>query len=76
VNNRARFPVVWLWTACWVPGVDPQAPSSLTRSGPATGGTGDNRGDVVRRLLHTGMPLPASRPALFPIVPSPYSYNL
>ena len=76
MNNPARFPVVSLWTACEVLGMDPQAPSPGPRSAPSAWGTGDNRAGSVRRLLHTGMPLRDSRTALFPTVPSPYSYNL
>jgi hypothetical protein len=56
--------------------MDPQA-SSPHPSVPAGGwGTGGNRGCAVRSLLHTGIPLLDWCGALFPIVPSPYSYNL
>ena len=65
-----------VWTACEVLGVDPQAHVSRARFGGPTGGTGENAPHAVRSVVHTGMPLPASCPGLFPTVPSPYSYNL
>ena len=65
-----------VWTGCEVLRVDPQAPLAEGRFTGLTWGTGENRAGTVRSLLHTGMPLPDSRPGLFPTVPSPYSYNL
>jgi len=65
-----------VWTACEVLGVDPQAHLLKARSTGRPGGTGENETHAVRSLVHTGMPLPDSRPGLFPTVPSPYSYNL
>ena len=65
-----------VWTACEVPGVDPQAPVVHARSAGLTWGTGENGAGAVRSVVHTGMPLPDSRAGLFPTVPSPYSYNL
>jgi hypothetical protein len=65
-----------VWTACEVLGVDPQAHVSEARSAAPSWGTGGNHTHAVRSLVHTGMPLPDSRPGLFPTVPSPYSYNL
>jgi len=65
-----------VWTACEVLGVDPQAGLAFGRSTPDPGGPGENGTRAVRSLVHTGMPLPDSRPGLFPTVPSPYSYNL
>jgi len=56
--------------------VDPQAHVSRARFGGPTWGTGENAPHAVRSVVHTGMPLPASCPGLFPTVPSPYSYNL
>ena len=56
--------------------MDPQAHLAKARSAGPAGGTGENRTHAVRSLVHTGMPLPDSRPGLFPTVPSPYSYNL
>jgi hypothetical protein len=76
VNNPERFPVVCLWTACEVRGMDPQAPAGEGPLAPSGRETGDNLPRAVRSLLHTGIPLCDWRPALFPIVPSPYSYNL
>ena len=65
-----------VWTACEVLGVDPQAHPTKARSAGPAWGTGENPTHAVRSLVHTGMPLPDSRPGLFPTVPSPYSYNL
>jgi hypothetical protein len=76
VNNPARRPVVFLWTACVVRRVDPQAAPRGARAERAIGGTWGTRACAVRSLLHTGIPLCDWRAALFPIVPSPYSYNL
>ena len=76
MNNPAGCPVVSLWTACEVRPVDPQAASRAARIGRVTGGTWGSRVRAVRRLLHTGIPLHDPRAALFPTVPSPYSYNL
>jgi hypothetical protein len=76
VNNRTLFPVVCLWTACEVRGMDPQALRPGHASRPPAGGPGGNRAGAVRRVLHTGMPLRDWRHALFPIVHTPYSYNL
>jgi hypothetical protein len=56
--------------------MDPQASLSHPPVPGAGWGTGGNRCRAVRRLLHTGIPLLDWRGALFPIVPSPYSYNL
>lgn len=76
MNNRARFPVVCLWTACEVRGMDPQPAFEGAGFAPAGRGTRGNRAGAVRRLVHTGMPLRDWRHALFPTVLSPYSYNL
>ena len=65
-----------VWTACEVPGVDPQAQLSGARFASPACGTGENQANAVRSVVHTGMPLPDSAAALFPTVPSPYSYNL
>ena len=65
-----------VWTACEVLRVDPQARASNARSAGLTWGTGGTGAGAVRSVVHTGMPLPDSRPGLFPTVPSPYSYNL
>ena len=65
-----------VWTGCEDLGADPQAGLSDGRAAPGPGGPGENGAGVVRSLVHTGMPLPDSRPGLFPTVPSPYSYNL
>jgi hypothetical protein len=56
--------------------MDPQAASEGASFAPAGRGTRGNRAGAVRRLVHTGMPLRDWRHALFPTVPSPYSYNL
>ena len=56
--------------------MDPQARLAKARSAGPVWGTGGNKTPAVRSLVHTGMPLPDSRPGLFPTVPSPYSYNL
>jgi hypothetical protein len=56
--------------------MDPQAPAGEGPLAPSGRETGDNLPRAVRSLLHTGIPLCDWRPALFPIVPSPYSYNL
>ena len=56
--------------------MDPQAASRDTCLAGVTRGTWGTLARPVRRLLHTGIPLGDSRAALFPIVPSPYSYNL
>jgi hypothetical protein len=56
--------------------MDPQAPPPRPSFTEAGWGTGGKRARAVRSLLHTGIPLPDWRGALFPIVPSPYSYNL
>lgn len=71
-----KTPRASVWTACEVLHVDPQGDPSGRRSTGLTWGTGENGAGTVRSLVHTGMPLPDSRPGLFPIVPSPYSYNL
>jgi hypothetical protein len=65
-----------VWTACEFRGVDPQVYLAKTRFAGPTWGTGEKQADAVRSVVHTGMPLPDSRPGLFPTVPSPYSYNL
>jgi len=65
-----------VWTACEVLGVDPQARLAEGALRRPVWGTGGNQPHAVRSLVHTGMPLPDSRPGLFPTVPSPYSYNL
>jgi hypothetical protein len=56
--------------------VDPQAQLSGARFASPACGTGENQANAVRSVVHTGMPLPDSAAALFPTVPSPYSYNL
>ena len=56
--------------------MDPQPHVAGARLAGLTWGTGGTRAGAVRSLVHTGMPLPDSRPGLFPTVPSPYSYNL
>ena len=56
--------------------MDPQPRGASARPQGLTWGTGGNRALAVRSVVHTGMPLPDSRPGLFPTVPSPYSYNL
>jgi len=56
--------------------MDPQAQRHTPAPQARSGGPGGNRTRVVRSLLHTGIPLRDSRTALFPTVPSPYSYNL